>query len=259
MWSLLFSPVMHTRTRTRKRRCGPSCSRPSCTPELEQGSGVVVPLVLARHALHVAPNFNDAHTQNQKQCKLSLILLTTETKKKYKALTMLCGNTQAMTRLCGKHTKRWRETQPTRLMNADSNQRFAEADRTREKRIKLLAAAAATDRLVIEERTTTKTRNNKCVLTSVSCVMAVAMLALRPREHTRSPHIEDVRVQKKGALQPRLVPLRVHEGGVRGPAQKLFVEQDAVDVLEQDAVDVLHCGSTQNGSLDQNMAMRVQC
>ena len=123
----------------------------------------------------------------------------------------------------------------------------------------LLAAAAATDRLVIEERTTTKTRNNKCVLTSVSCVMAVAMLAWRPREHTRAPHIEDVRVQKKGALQPRLVPLRVHEGGVHGPVQKLLVEQDAVDVVEQDAVDVLHCGSTQNGCLDQNMAMRVQC
>ena len=80
---------------------------------------------------------------------------------------------------------------------------------------------------------------------SVSCVVAVAMLAWCPREHTRDPHVEDDRVQQEGALQPRLVPLRVHEGGVHGPVQKLLVEQDAVDVLEQDAVDVLHCGSTQ--------------
>ena len=83
---------------------------------------------------------------------------------------------------------------------------------------------------------------NECVLTSVSCVMAVARLACCPREHTRDPHVEDDRVQKEGALQPRLVPLRVHEGGVHGPVQKLLVEQDAVDVLEQGAVDVLHCG-----------------
>ena len=70
--------------------------------------------------------------------------------------------------------------------------------------------------------------------------MAVTRLAWRPREH-----VEGDRVQKEGALQPRLVPLRVHKGGVHGPVQKLLVEQDAVDVLEQDAVDVLHCGSTQ--------------
>ena len=106
-----------------------------------------------------------------------------------------------------------------------------------EKRLRLLAAAAATDRLVIEERATTKTRNNMCVLTSVSCVMAVTRLAWRPREHTWAPHVEDDRVQQEGALQPRLVPLRVHEDGVHGPVQKLLVEQDAVDVL--------HCGSTQ--------------
>ena len=105
-------------------------------------------------------------------------------------------------------------------------------------RRRLLAAAAATDRLVTEERTTTKTRNNKCVLPSVSCVVAVARLAWRPREHTRAPHIEDDRDQKEGALQPRLVPLRVHEGsGVHGPVQELLVEQDAVDAL--------HYGSTQ--------------
>ena len=125
-------------------------------------------------------------------------------------------------------------------MNADSNQGFAASPRQLglgEKRIKLLAAATGTDRFVIEERTTTQTRNNECVLTSVSCVVAVAMLAWCPREHTRAPHIEDDRVQKKGALQPRLVPLRVHEGGVHGPVQKLLVEQDAADVL--------HCGSTQ--------------
>ena len=71
--------------------------------------------------------------------------------------------------------------------------------------------------------------------------MAVTRLAWRPREHTRDPHVEDDRVQKEGALQPRLVPLRVHEGGVDGPV--------AVDVLEQDAVDVLHCGSTQKKRL----------
>ena len=51
------------------------------------------------------------------------------------------------------------------------------------------------------------------------------------------------------ALQPRLVPLRVHESGVHGLVQKLLVEQDAVDMLEQDAVDVLHCGSTQKERL----------
>ena len=53
---------------------------------------------------------------------------------------------------------------------------------------------------------------------------------------TWAPHVEDDRVQQEGALQPRLVPLRVHEGGVHGPVKKLLVEQDAVDVL--------HCGST---------------
>ena len=71
----------------------------------------------------------------------------------------------------------------------------------------------------------------------MSCVMAAKRLAWCPREHTRDPDVEDDRVQEKGALQPRLVPLRVHEG-VHGPVQELLVEQDAVDVL--------HCGSTQN-------------
>ena len=73
---------------------------------------------------------------------------------------------------------------------------------------------------------------------------AVTKLAWRPRQHTWAPHVEDGRVQQEGALQPRLVPLRVHEGGVHGPVQKLLVEQDAVDVPEQDAVDVFHYGST---------------
>ena len=143
-------------------------------------------------------------------------------------------------------------------MNADSNQGFAASPRQialEEKRIRLLAAAAATDLRVMEERTTTKTRNNKCVMISMSCVLTVTKLAWRPRQHHCAPHIEDDRVQKEGALQPRLVPLRVHVGGVHGPAQELLVEQDAADVLEQDAV----CGSTQNGCSDQKMAMRVQC
>ena len=61
------------------------------------------------------------------------------------------------------------------------------------------------------------------------------------------PDIVDDRVQKEGALQPRLVPLLVHESGVHGLVQELLVEQDAVDVL--------HCGSTQNSSLDQKMAI----
>ena len=81
--------------------------------------------------------------------------------------------------------------------------------------------------------------------------MAVARLTWRPREHTWTPDIVDGRVQKEGALQTRLVPLRVHEGGVHGPVQELLVEQDAVDVLQ--------CGSIQNSCLDQKMAIRVQC
>ena len=83
----------------------------------------------------------------------------------------------------------------------------------------------------------------------MSCVVAVTRLAWRPREHTWDEHVEDDRVQQEGALQPRLVPLRVHEGGVHGPVQELLVEQDAVDVLEQDAVDVLRCGTTQKKRL----------
>ena len=75
----------------------------------------------------------------------------------------------------------------------------------------------------------------------MSCVVAVTRVAWRPREHTWDEHVEDDRVQQEGALQPRLVPLRVHEGGVHGPVQVLLVEQDAVDVL--------HCGTTQKKRL----------
>ena len=91
---------------------------------------------------------------------------------------------------------------------------------------------------MIRERTTTQTRNNKCVVTSMPGVVTVPRLAWHPREHAQTLDVVDDRVQEEGALQPRLVPLRVHEGGVHGPVQELQVEQDAVDVL--------HCGSTQN-------------
>ena len=50
--------------------------------------------------------------------------------------------------------------------------------------------------------------------------------------------VVDDRIHEEGALQPRLVPLRVQEGGVHGPVQELLVEQDAMSEL--------HCGSTQN-------------
>ena len=79
-------------TEQRQRVRGPSCSRPSCTPELEQGSGIVVPLVLVRHALHVAQKCNDANTQNQKKWKLIFILLTTETNKKLEQWWYSTGN-----------------------------------------------------------------------------------------------------------------------------------------------------------------------
>ena len=135
--------------------------------------------------------------------------------------------------------------------------RVAAATQARgKKRIMMLTVAAATDRLVIEERTTTKISNNESVLTSVSCVGAVAMLAWCPREHTQAPQIEDDRVEKEGALQPRLVPLRLHKGGVHGPVQKLLVKQDDVDVLEQDAVHVLHYGSTQKKTAVQTTTAR---
>ena len=74
---------------------GQSRLSPVAPVELEQGNGVVVPLVLVRHVLHVAQKFNDANIQNQKQCKFILSLLTTETKKKkHEAMMTLCGNTK---------------------------------------------------------------------------------------------------------------------------------------------------------------------
>ena len=68
--------------------------------------------------------------------------------------------------------------------------------------------------------------------------MTVTRLALHPREHARTLDVADDRIHEEGALQPRIVPLRVHEGGVHGRVQELLVEQDAVGEL--------HCGSTQN-------------
>ena len=55
--------------------------------------------------------------------------------------------------------------------------------------------------------------------------------------------------KKRGALQPRLIPLRVHEGGVHGPVQELLVEQDTVGEL--------HCGSTQNRLLGPERAVSI--
>ena len=82
-------------------------------------------------------------------------------------------------------------------------------------------------------------RNNKCVLTSggVSSAMTVTKLALHPRERARVLDVVDHRVHEEGPLRSRLVPLRVHEGGVHGPVQELLVGQDAVGEL--------NCGSTQ--------------
>ena len=89
-----------------------------------------------------------------------------------------------------------------------------------------LAAAAAAHQLVIDEDQ--RKRNNRwwCVLTSggVSCVMTVTKL-----------DIIDDRVHEEGALRPRLVPLRVHEGG------------SSIS------------GLTQPGCLDNPMATVAQC
>ena len=56
-------------------------------------------------------------------------------------------------------------------------------------------------------------------------------LALHPCEHAEILDIVDDRVHEEGALQPRLVPLRVHEDGMHAPVQELLVEQDAVGEL----------------------------
>ena len=67
--------------------------------------------------------------------------------------------------------------------------------------------------------------------------MTVTRLALHPRDYSRILAVVDDRVHEEGALRPRLVPLRFHEGGVHGPVQELLVEQDAIGELR--------CGSTQ--------------
>ena len=102
------------------------------------------------------------------------------------------------------------------------------------------AAAAAAHQLVIREDQRKQNNVWQCVLTSggVSCVMTVTRLALHPPEHEETLDIVDDRVHEEGALRPRLVPLRVHEGAVHAPAQELLVEQHAVGEL--------HCGSNQS-------------
>ena len=85
----------------------------------------------------------------------------------------------------------------------------------------------------------------------MSFAMTVTRLALRPREHAETLDIVDDRVHEEGALRPRVIPLRVHVGGVHAPAQELLVEQDAVGEL--------HSRSTQPGCLDNQRATVVQC
>ena len=63
------------------------------------------------------------------------------------------------------------------------------------------------------------------------CVMTVTKLALHPREHAETLDIVDDRVHEVGAFRPRLVPLRVHEGGVHARVHELLVEQDATGKL----------------------------
>ena len=75
-------------------------------------------------------------------------------------------------------------------------------------------------KLVTRERTTTQPRNNKCVMINMSCVMTVTKLAWHPREPSRAADIVDDRVEKECALQPRLEPVRVHEGGAHGLVQE---------------------------------------
>ena len=86
---------------------------------------------------------------------------------------------------------------------------------------------------------------------SLSCVVTVAKLALHPREQAETMDIAGDRDHEEGALRPRLVPLREHEGGVRAAVQELLVEQDAVGEL--------HCGSTQPGLSGNQMASVAQC
>ena len=81
--------------------------------------------------------------------------------------------------------------------------------------------------------------------------MTVKRLTLHLREHARTPDIVDDCINAEGALRPLLAPLRVHRGSVRTCTKELLVEQDAVGEL--------HCGSTQPGCLDNQMATAVQC
>ena len=142
----------------------------------------MVPLVLVRHTLHVAQKCNDANTQNQKKWKLILILMTLKPRRnssnggsqqKTQAMVVFNRKLEHWRSSTGnssnggtqRELEQWRYSENTQrddvrhnqheLMNADSNQGFAASPRQLgpgEKRIKLLAAAAATDRLVIEER-----------------------------------------------------------------------------------------------------------
>ena len=98
----------------------------------------------------------------------------------------------------------------------------------------LPAAAAATQPTCDKRKNHIEDTEQQVCLdqwTSVSCAMTVTRLALHPREHARTLDVVDDRVNEEGALQPRLVPLRVHEGGVHGPVQELLLEQDAVGEL----------------------------
>ena len=58
-------------------------------------------------------------------------------------------------------------------------------------------------------------------------MMTVTRLALRPREHAETLDIVDDRVHEEGTLRPRIVPHRVHQGGVHAHVQELLVEQHA--------------------------------
>ena len=102
----------------------------------------------------------------------------------------------------------------TCVMNADSNQGFAAAARATGK----TAQAAGRSRghrptCDGEQNPRSRYRTETVSWQIMSCVVAVTRVAWRPREHTWDEHVEDDRVQQEGPLQPRLVPLRVHEGG----------------------------------------------
>ena len=93
--------------------------------------------------------------------------------------------------------------------------------------------ATAAWQLVIREDQRKRNNRWRCVWTSggVSCVMTITKSALHPREHAKTLDIVGDRVHEQSALFPRIVPLRVHEGGVHAPAQQLLGEQDAAGEL----------------------------